>query len=44
MKKEFKCQICEYEWKSRMEDNPKACPRCKRYDWNKNVWKKDEED
>ena len=40
MKKHFKCQKCEYEWKSRKEDNPKACPRCKRNDWNKKEEKK----
>ena len=29
----MKCNKCEYEWESRI-DNPKACPRCKtRLDW-----------
>ncbi len=23
------CNLCEYEWESRVS-NPKACPRCKR--------------
>jgi len=32
--KENKCNKCDYEWKSRIE-NPKSCPKCKRYDWNK---------
>jgi len=30
-----KCKQCQYEWKSRKEI-PKSCPRCKRYDWDKN--------
>ena len=29
-----KCKLCKYEWESKVED-PKQCPRCKRYDWNK---------
>ena len=29
----MKCKRCGYEWDSRKE-NPKQCPRCKRYDWN----------
>ncbi len=29
-----KCKHCKYEWASRTED-PKACPKCKRYDWKK---------
>lgn len=29
-----KCQKCEHEWDSRTEE-PKACPRCKQYDWKK---------
>ncbi len=28
-----KCLKCGFEWPSRV-DNPKQCPRCKRYDWN----------
>ena len=27
-----KCSKCKHEWLSRVED-PKQCPRCKRYDW-----------
>jgi len=27
-----KCNQCEYEWVSKLEE-PKQCPRCKRYDW-----------
>jgi len=29
---ENKCKLCGHEWDSRKE-NPKSCPRCKRYDW-----------
>lgn len=29
----FKCKRCNYEWEPRV-DNPKACPECKRRDWN----------
>jgi len=29
-----KCKRCGYEWESKLKV-PKACPRCKRYDWNK---------
>lgn len=28
-----KCKLCGYEWVVRIED-PKQCPKCKRYDWN----------
>ena len=28
-----KCRVCGYEWESRTK-LPKACPKCKRYDWN----------
>lgn len=28
------CQKCLYEWVTRKE-NPKACPRCKSYNWNR---------
>lgn len=30
----MKCSRCGYEWKSRVE-RPKACPDCKRRDWDK---------
>lgn len=30
---EHKCLRCGWKWMSRVR-NPKACPRCKRYDWN----------
>lgn len=28
----MRCNLCKYEWVSRVEE-PKCCPRCKRYDW-----------
>jgi len=31
--KKLKCNQCEYKWESR-KDEPKQCPKCKRYDWN----------
>ena len=30
----YKCKRCNYEWESRVE-RPAQCPRCKRYDWDK---------
>ena len=32
--KQIKCKKCGYEWITRV-DNPKACPKCKSYDWDK---------
>ena len=32
IKNKIKCGKCEYEWSSRTKE-PKACPRCKRYDY-----------
>lgn len=29
-----KCLICGYKWNS-IKPEPKQCPRCKRYDYNK---------
>ena len=29
-----KCVKCGYEWIAKA-DKPKSCPRCKRYDWDK---------
>lgn len=46
----YTCLRCNYKWGSRLLDNkPRACPRCKRYDWNKEIPKlnlggKDEEE
>ena len=31
-----KCKKCGYIWYSRFGFVPKTCPKCKRYDWNKN--------
>ena len=28
-----KCDLCKYTWVSK-KILPKACPKCKRYDWN----------
>jgi hypothetical protein len=28
------CKLCSHKWESRT-DQPKACPKCKRYDWEK---------
>lgn len=28
------CNQCDYEWIANTQ-HPKACPRCKRYDWDK---------
>lgn len=28
-----RCKKCKYKWESR-KDDPKECPRCKRYDWD----------
>ena len=33
--KKNKCKLCGHEWISRTEKKPKACPACKRYDWEK---------
>lgn len=34
-----KCKQCDYEWESRVEKSVQ-CPRCKRYDWDKDREKK----
>ncbi len=31
---EFECVKCEWVWVGRIE-NPKCCPHCKSYDWDK---------
>ena len=28
------CLRCDYEWMSRTEGKPKACPRCHSYKWD----------
>ena len=30
------CKLCKYNWDSRVE-KPAQCPRCKRYDWDKDT-------
>jgi predicted Zn-ribbon and HTH transcriptional regulator len=30
------CKLCGHTWLARVE-KPKACPRCKRFDWEKKV-------
>jgi predicted Zn-ribbon and HTH transcriptional regulator len=37
-----KCQLCGYEWQARTE-NPKSCPNCKSYKWNKEEEKGEQE-
>ena len=33
-----KCKRCDYTWTPRNRDiKPKACPQCKRYDWDVKV-------
>lgn len=29
------CKLCGHEWMPRTDRAPVACPKCKRYDWNK---------
>jgi len=31
--KEYHCKRCGFEWISRIEGTPVACPRCKSYGW-----------
>ena len=31
---EITCKRCEYTWNPRIP-NPRVCPRCKSYDWQK---------
>lgn len=33
-KRHCECVLCGHQWDSRVLE-PKACPNCKRYDWNK---------
>lgn len=33
-KREVKCNKCGYTWEPRKQ-RPKACPECKRRDWDK---------
>jgi predicted Zn-ribbon and HTH transcriptional regulator len=40
MKKQ--CKKCKYSWESRI-NNPKVCPYCKSYNWNKEKEVKEDE-
>lgn len=31
----FICKKCNHIWNQRLKNKPLACPRCKRYDWEK---------
>lgn len=33
MVNKHKCTQCGHEWEGK--EDPRACPRCKRYDWKK---------
>lgn len=40
MNKPNRCKKCNYEWYTRIPDpkvKPKSCPRCKSYDWDKEM-------
>ena len=34
MGKIFKCRFCDFQWEARVK-KPAACPKCKRYDYDK---------
>ena len=38
-KYDYECNKCGYVWKAKKkkkpDTDPKCCPRCKSYDWNK---------
>lgn len=34
---ECECRRCRHVWLPRTKSKPKACPRCKHYDWEKEV-------
>ena len=38
------CNQCGHIWTPRSEDIPRACPKCKRYDWNNKKVKKEKKD
>lgn len=41
----YKCLRCGYEWKGRLDEQPKVCPKCKSYFWDiKKKRKKSNED
>ena len=31
----YECKKCGHRWSPRTERKPVACPKCKRYDWDK---------
>jgi len=35
---ELKCKICGHSWSKRTDKLPRACPKCKRYDWMDTKW------
>ncbi len=35
--KPLTCDLCGHVWIPRKEQPPVQCPRCKRYDWNKEI-------
>lgn len=37
----WKCELCNWEWSSRLTYPPKYCSRCKRADWNEVKKKKE---
>lgn len=39
-KMNHRCNLCGYEWRSLLE-KPKACPKCKRYDYFEEVKKEE---
>ena len=44
METELKCKQCGHRWVRRvMGKMPVQCPRCKRTDWNREVWTKRKE-
>jgi len=34
-KTKYHCEKCDHRWIGRENPRPVACPRCKRYDYNK---------
>lgn len=37
-----KCNQCGHIWVPRTDEEPRACPKCKRYDWKKKKVEKNE--
>ena len=36
-REELTCGLCGHTWIPRIETQPKACPACKRFDWDKKI-------